>query len=121
MMILFDIIESSTNNDEGNYIMTQNMNKLDRDAFLACLQLAVQTITKRNDLCDPTIEMIDELNDPNGNPGWFNSAATENRFMGITNNVGIILKGINIAHLLTCNNELSDYADRNLKYIFGNS
>lgn len=101
--------------------MSQNMNKLDRDAFLACLQLAVQTITKRNDLNDPTIEMIDELNDPNGNPGWFNSAPTENRFMGITNNVEIILKAINIARLLTCNNELSDYADRNLKYIFGSN
>ena len=98
-----------------------NMNKLNRDAFLACLQLAIQTITGRNDLIDPDIDMIDELDDPNGNPGWFNSAATENRFMGITDNVEIILKAINIARLLTCNNELSDYADRNLKDIFGDN
>ena len=102
--------------------MTQNMNKLDRDAFIQCLQLAIQTISGRNELSDPTIDMIDELDDPNGNPGWFNSAATENRFMGITNNVDIILKAINIARLLTCNNDISGYyVDENLKNIFGNS
>ena len=102
--------------------MTENMNKLDREAFIQCLQLAIQTITGRNDLIDRTIDMIDELNDPNGDPGWFNCAATENRFMAITNNVDIILKAINIARLLTSNNNITDYyIDRNLKYIFGDS
>ena len=98
------------------------MNKVDREAFILCLQLAIQTIAGRNELIDPTIEMIDELDDPNGNPGWFNSAPTENRFMAITDNVDIILKAINIARLLTSNNDIRDYyIDRNLKYIFGDS
>ena len=100
--------------------MAENMNKQDREAFIQCLQLAIQTIAGRNELCDPTIDMADELVDPNGNPGWFNSAPTENRFMGITNNVDIILKAINIAMLLTSNNDITDYyVDRSLKYIFG--
>ena len=98
------------------------MNNLDRDAFIQCLQLAIQTITGRNELYDPDIDMVDELVDPNGDPGWFNSAPTENRFMGITDNIEIILKAINIARLLTSNNIIADYyVDRNLKYIFGNS
>ena len=102
--------------------MTENMNKVDREAFILCLQLAIQTITSRNELCDPDIDMVDELCDPNGDPGWFNSAPTENRFMGITDNVEIILKAINIARLLTSNNDIRDYyIDRNLKYIFGDS
>ena len=100
--------------------MAENMNKQDREAFIQCLQVAIQTITGRNELSDPTIDMVDELVDPNGNPGWFNCAATENRFMGITNNVDIILKAINIAMLLTSNNHITDYyVDRSLKYIFG--